>query len=119
VHEFLLCFVRSTQFAHLTAGRDITEFRIILSFDPSFTSSLLSPNILLVTLCSKTLSLCCTLSVKEEVLVVCVGNRIYKWMVLSVQSRVHNLLINLCYINHNVYFNTLNLAVIFSDIIHC
>jgi hypothetical protein len=48
-----------------------------------------------------------------------IGHRIYKWLVLSVQTRVNNLLINLRDINHNVYFNTLKLGLIFSDIIHC
>ena len=45
------------------------------------------------------------------------GYGIYKWMVLSVQTRVNNVSINLRDINH-VYFNTLKVGLTFSDIIH-
>ena len=50
---------------------------------------------------------------------VCIGYRIYKWMVLSLQTRVNNLLINLRDFNHDVYFNTLKVGLIFCNIIHC
>lgn len=45
----------------------------------------------------------------------CVGYRIYKWIVFFVQTRINNLLRNVRDINNNVYFNTLKLGLIFSD----
>jgi hypothetical protein len=47
--------------------------------------------------------------------VLCLGYRIYNWAVLSVKTRVNNLFMKVRDINNNVYFDTLNVGLIFNE----